>query len=103
MGEFLLCSEYEESLSDLEYNSDNGLDVCNLLAVVVDVDSDDDDDDDNITQDFVWEYMNSYKGQRENFTGSVGCQCAAKKRQKLWPYSSCFQQLTYKYKCQTDQ
>lgn len=38
----------------------------------------DSDDDDNITQDFVWEYMNSYKGQRENFTGSVGCQCAAK-------------------------
>jgi hypothetical protein len=38
----------------------------------------DDDSDDDIIQDFVWEDMDNYKGQRENFTGSVGPQGAAK-------------------------
>jgi hypothetical protein len=40
---------------------------------VVDGDSDQDD----IIQDLVWEDMNNYKGQRENFTGSVRPQGAA--------------------------
>jgi hypothetical protein len=36
---------------------------------VVDGDSDQDD----IIQDLVWEDMNNYKGQRENFTGTSRC------------------------------
>jgi hypothetical protein len=73
--ECLLGSESEESLSDSEFDSDNELDDCALLNVVVDGDSDKDDD---IIQDFVWEDMNNYKGQRKNFTGIVGPQGAAK-------------------------
>jgi hypothetical protein len=38
----------------------------------------DSDDDDSGTQAFIWENMQNYKGQRENFTGSVGPQGAAK-------------------------
>jgi hypothetical protein len=75
VGECLLGSISEESLSDSEFDSDNELDDCALLDVMVDGDSDYDDD---IIQDFVWEDMNFYKGQRENFTGSVGPQGAAK-------------------------
>jgi hypothetical protein len=37
-----------------------------------------DEDDDIIIQDFVWEDMNNYMGQRKNFMGSVGPQGAAK-------------------------
>jgi hypothetical protein len=37
-----------------------------------------DEDDDSATQDFIWENMENCKGQRENFTGSAGPQCAAK-------------------------
>jgi hypothetical protein len=36
------------------------------------------DNDDSGTQAFIWENMQNYKGQRENFTGSVGPQGAAK-------------------------
>jgi hypothetical protein len=68
----LLASESEESLSDSEFGSENELDDCSLLDVVVVDDSDEDD-----IQDFVWEDMNNYKGQRKNFTGSVGPQGAA--------------------------
>jgi hypothetical protein len=31
----------------------------------------DSDEYDDIIQDFIWEDMNNYKGQRGNFTGSV--------------------------------
>jgi hypothetical protein len=72
--ECLLASESEESLSDLEFYSENELDDCALLDVAVDDDSDEDD----IIQDSVWEDMDNYKGRRENFTGSVGPQGAAK-------------------------
>jgi hypothetical protein len=71
--ETLLGSESEESLSDLECDSENELDDCTVLDVVMDGDSDQD-----IIQDFLWEDMNNYKGQRENFTGSVGPQGAVK-------------------------
>jgi hypothetical protein len=50
--ECLLGSESEESLSDLEFDSENELGDCALLDVVVDGNSDDDDDDDDI-QNFV--------------------------------------------------
>jgi hypothetical protein len=66
--ECLLVSKSEGSLSDLEFGSENELDNCALLDVVVDDNIDEDDD----IQDFVWEDMNNYKGQRENFAGSVG-------------------------------
>jgi hypothetical protein len=39
---------------------------------------DNSDEDDDIIQDFVWEDMNNYKGQRENFKGGAGPQGAAK-------------------------
>jgi hypothetical protein len=71
--ECLLGSKSEESLSDSKFDSENELDDCALLDVAVDDDSDVDD----IIQDFVWEDMNNYKGQRANFTGSVGPQGAA--------------------------
>jgi hypothetical protein len=41
--ECLLGSESEESLSTLEFDSDNGLDDCALRDVVVNGDSDEDD------------------------------------------------------------
>jgi hypothetical protein len=72
--ECLLGSESEESLSDSEFDSENELDDCALLDVVVYYNSDEDD----IIQNFVWEDMNNYKGQRENFTGIVGPQGVAK-------------------------
>jgi hypothetical protein len=37
-----------------------------------------DNDQDDIIQEFVWEDMNNYKRQRENFTSSVGPQGSAK-------------------------
>jgi hypothetical protein len=75
VGEYLLLSESEGSLQYSEFYSDNELDDHALLHVVV---NDGSDEDYNITQDFVWENMENYKGQRENFTGSVGPQEAAK-------------------------
>jgi hypothetical protein len=72
--ECLLGRETKESLSESEFDSENELDDCALLDVVVDDNSDEDD----IIQDFVWEDMNNYKGQRKNFMGSVGPQGAAK-------------------------
>jgi hypothetical protein len=77
--EFLLGKESEESLSESEFGSENELDDCALLDVVVDDNSDDDD----IIQDCVWEDMNNYKGQRENFTGGVGPQGAAKEATEI--------------------
>jgi hypothetical protein len=47
--ECLLANKYEESLSDLEFDSENELDDCSLLDVAVDDDSGEDD----IIQDFV--------------------------------------------------
>jgi hypothetical protein len=74
LGEYLHVSESEENLSDLEFDTDNELDDCALFDVV----NGDSDKDDDIIQDFVWEDMNNYKGQRQNFMGSVGPQGAAK-------------------------
>jgi hypothetical protein len=60
----------------LEHDSDNEVDDCAILDVVVECDS---DEDDNIIQHFVQGDMNNYKGQRENFIGSGGPQGALKK------------------------
>jgi cytochrome c556 len=73
--ECLLLSELEQSLSDSEFDTENELDNHAFLDAVVNYGS---DEDDSATQDFVWENMQNYKGQRENFTGSVGPQGAAK-------------------------
>jgi hypothetical protein len=59
----------------LEFDSKNELDDCTLLDVVVD---DNIDEDDDTVQECVWEDMNNYKGQRENFSGSIGTQSAGK-------------------------
>jgi hypothetical protein len=75
VGECLFGSESEESSPDSEFDSDNELDDCTLLDVVVNGDS---DEDDEIIQDFLWAGVNNYKGQKENFMGCVGSQGAAK-------------------------
>jgi hypothetical protein len=62
----LLGSKCEESLSDSECDSENELDDCAILDIVVDGDT----DQDYIIQDFVWEDMNNCKVQRENSTDS---------------------------------
>jgi hypothetical protein len=69
--ECLLGSESEEILSDSEFDSENELDDCALLDVVVD----DNNDEDNDIQDFVCEDMNIYTGQRENFMDSTSRCC----------------------------
>jgi hypothetical protein len=89
VGECLFGSDSEESFSVLEFDSDNELDDCALLDVVVDGDSDEDAD---VIQDFVWEDMNNCKGQRENFVGGVGPQIAAKQVTKCGYFLVVFQQ-----------
>jgi hypothetical protein len=49
VGEYLLLSESEESLSDLEFDTDNELDDDALLNVVL---YDGNDEDDSVTKDF---------------------------------------------------
>jgi hypothetical protein len=61
--EYSFVSECEESLSDLEFDSNNELDDCALFDTVVNDDSDEDD----IIQAFVWKDIKNYKGQRVNF------------------------------------
>jgi hypothetical protein len=45
----------EESLSDLEFETDNELDSHAVLDAVV---NDCSDEDDSVTQDFIWENTN---------------------------------------------
>jgi hypothetical protein len=73
--EYLLQSESEQSLSDSDFETKDELEDRALLNTVINEGS---DEDDSVTQDFVWEHMENYKGQRENFTGNVGSQGAAK-------------------------
>jgi hypothetical protein len=68
--ECLLQSDSEQSLSDSDFVTENEFEDRALLDTVV--------NDDSATQDFVWENMENYRGQWENFTGSVGAQGAAK-------------------------
>lgn len=75
VGNVYLISESEERSSDLEFGSDNELHDFALLDVVVNNDS---NEDDSIVQDFIWEDMENYEGQREDFMGSVGPQTVAK-------------------------
>jgi cytochrome c556 len=55
-------------LSYSKFDTDSELDDRSLLDAVI---NDSRDEDDSITQDFVWENMQNYKRQRENFMGSV--------------------------------
>jgi hypothetical protein len=73
--ECLLQSESEQSLSDSDFDTENELEDCALLHTVINEGS---DEDDSAMRDFVWENVENYKGQRENFTGNVGPQGAAK-------------------------
>jgi hypothetical protein len=59
--ECLLSREAEENLLDAEFDSENEMDDHALLDVVVD----DNTDKDDIIQDFVWEDMKHYKGQKK--------------------------------------
>jgi cytochrome c556 len=71
VGEYLhvLLRESEQSLSDSECDTD---------------------EDDSATQDFVWENMQNYKEKRENFTGNVGPQGAAKHVTEIVVILNCF-------------
>jgi hypothetical protein len=58
-----------ESLSDSDFNTENELDDRFLVDAVGNEGS---NEDDSANQEFVWEDMENYRGQREHFTGSVG-------------------------------
>jgi cytochrome c556 len=95
--EYLLQSESERSSSDSDFDTENDLEDRALLDTVANDnsdDDDDDDDDDSATQDFVWENMVKYKGQRENFTGDVGPQGAGKRYGNCGHFLIVFQQRT---------
>jgi hypothetical protein len=61
-------------LSDSDFDTKNELEDRALRDTVRNEDS---DEDHSVTQDFVWENMENYSGQRENFTDSVGPEGAA--------------------------
>jgi hypothetical protein len=63
MEEYLHLRESEKRLSESEFDIDNELDDHALLDAVVNYGS--------VNHNFVWENMQNYKGQRENFMGSV--------------------------------
>jgi hypothetical protein len=77
-----LQSDSEQNLSDSGSDIENELEDRALLDTV--------ENDDSAIQAFVWQNMDNYRGQRENFTGSVGAQGAAKHVRKLWMLSSYF-------------
>jgi cytochrome c556 len=62
----------------------------NLLAWLDTVGNEGSDEDDNSTQALVWENMENYKGQKENFTGNVGPQGAAKHVTEIVDIFYCF-------------
>jgi hypothetical protein len=72
--ECLLQSVSEQSLSDSDFVIENELEDHAVLDTV----RNDSDEDGSATEAFIWENMKNYKGQRKNFTGSVGPQGAAK-------------------------
>jgi hypothetical protein len=73
--ECLLQSDSECSVSDSDFDTEDELDDRAVLDTLKNEES---DEDDSASQAFIWENMDSYKGQRENFTGSVGPQGPAK-------------------------
>jgi hypothetical protein len=58
-----------ESLSDSDFDTENELDDRALVHAVGNEGS---NEDDSANQEFVWEDMENYRGQRKHFTGSVG-------------------------------
>jgi hypothetical protein len=66
--ECLLQSDSDQSLSDSNFDTENELDDRAVLDAMRNEHS---DVDDSGTQAFIWENMQNYNGQRENFTGSV--------------------------------
>jgi hypothetical protein len=73
---FFFCqSDSKQSLLDSNFDTENKLEDRTVLDTVRNEDS---DEDDSAAQAFIWENMENYKGQRENFMGSVGPQGPAK-------------------------
>jgi hypothetical protein len=68
--ECLLLSDSERSSSESDFDTENELEDRAVLDTMRSEDSD--------TEAFIWENMENYKGQRENFTASVGPQGPAK-------------------------
>jgi cytochrome c556 len=97
VGEYLPPSESEGSLSGLEFGTDNELDDRALPELVV---NDGSEENDNISPDLVWENMEDYKGQRENFMSSVGPQGTAKHMTETKNFLTVFQQETNRHDCQ---
>ena len=71
----MLESDSEQSVSDSDFDTEDELDDRALIDAVGNEGSDEDDSE---NQQFVWEDMENYRGQREHFTGSVGAQGPAK-------------------------
>jgi hypothetical protein len=74
-------------LSDSDGDTEDELEDRALIDTVVTEGS---DEDDSTKQDFVWESMENYEGRRENFTGSVGPQGAAKHVMEIVDFFNCF-------------
>jgi hypothetical protein len=72
--EQLLRSDSEDSLSE----SDSDSSATSDRALIDAVEYEDSDEDHSVNEDFMWEDMESFRGRRENFTGSVGPQGLAK-------------------------
>ena len=71
----MLESDSEQSLSDSDFDTENELDDHVLIDAVGNKGS---DENDSVNQEYVWEHMENYRGQREHFTCSVGAQGPAK-------------------------
>jgi hypothetical protein len=64
VGEYLLQTKSEQSLSDSEFDTENELDVHAFLDAVV---NDGSDEDNCATQNLIGEIMQNCRGLQENF------------------------------------
>jgi hypothetical protein len=91
--ECLLQSDAEQNLSDSDFDTENELEDHALLDTMGSDGSD--EDGDRATQDFIWEDMENYRGQWENFMGSAGAQGTAKHVTDIVDILHCFSKRTY--------
>jgi hypothetical protein len=74
-------------LSESDFDTENELEDCAVLHTMRNGDG---DEDDSATQAFIWKNMENYKGQRENFTGSVGPHDPANDVMEIVDIFNCF-------------
>jgi hypothetical protein len=85
--ECLLQSDSDQSLLDSDSDSENELEDRAVLDTMRNEES---NEDDSGTQAFIWENMQNYKGQKENFMGSVGPQGPANGVMEIVGIFNCF-------------